>query len=407
MDPQIIRLPFTRIDERKRMVWGYASTGRVDTYDTIFEPSWWPQAITGYKERRTISEMHLDLYGEPMWATGREPMVVGTVPILECDERGLWIGAEIRNDDTWEKITSGEYNGFSIAAMPYEYREETVNGRKVIRFTQYLLQDITVGYPAANLDARFQLVERLEEDADSPWDWDWGADADAIINQLGWAGMKQACLYQDPDKDPETKAAYKLPVAKMKAGKLTVYFNGVRAAMAALNGARGEMNLSENERKKIYTKIKKLYARFGKEAPELRLDEGGNAMSKFVDEVKALAKRLLGKEPDEATMREIGEMETRLADDRTKQVETLTGTVAKLTERLDALEKKDVDNAAATDPNAKKLDDLGGTVAKLTERIDAVEKAAAVTQQPGESGKDGGAAGTDMNRLIRGRLGVK
>jgi len=408
-DRQIIQVPFTRLDEGKKMVYGYASTGRVDTYNTIFEPSWWPQAVIGYTGKLTMSEMHLDLNGDPQSETAREPMVVGTVPMIECDERGLWVGAEITSDDAWQKITSGDYNGFSISAMPYEYRQETVNGRNVTVFTKYQLSDITVGYPAANLDAKFQLIEsRLATDADSPWVWDWAADADAIVNQLGWEGLAQACMYQDPAADPKTKAAYKLPVMKMKNGALCLYWNGVRAAMARLLGGGGKMDLTDADRKTIYNKLVKLYKKFDKEPPEFRLDTGG-IMSTFGEKVKELVKRLAGKEPDAQTIQEIAELETRLAGEQAQQVRTLGETVAAVTARLDKVELASTSSASASaaDPKDAKIAELTVTVAAIEPRLAAVEKAAARSQQVGESGKDGEKGKIDMNREIRARMGIK
>ena len=69
MNPQLIRVPITRIDAEGHMVYGYASTGEIDTFDTIFDPAWWPQAIAGYLQKRTLS------------AIPKRPNV-GTAPIL-------------------------------------------------------------------------------------------------------------------------------------------------------------------------------------------------------------------------------------------------------------------------------------------------------------------------------------
>lgn len=403
MERQIIRIPFTRIDEGKRTVYGYASTGRVDTYDTIFDPAWWPQAVIGYKDIRTISAMHLDLYGEPQMETGREPMVVGTVPMLECDDKGLWIGAEIRDAQAWDAIISGEYNGFSIAAIPYEWREETISGRWVIRFTKYHLTDITVGYPAANLDARFALIERTTAtDDSSPWDWD-RTDADAIVSRLGWDGLAQACLYRDPAADPKTMEAYRLPVMKLKEGTLTLYFNGVRAAMARVLGGGGQMDIAEDERQKLYRTLTGLYRKFGREseAPEYRLEtQGGNTMSTFADQVKGIIKRLSGKDPDAQAVQEITALEARLSGEQATQIETLAKTVTDLTARL---EKIETPTPAAEDPAVKALKD---TVSSLEGRLKSAEDALAASKQPGEGGGSGGNR-SNMDSLIRGRLGIK
>lgn len=389
MEKHVIRVPITRLDIEKHMVYGYASTGRVDAYDTIFDPAWWPHAISGYLEDRKLSSMH-------------DENNVGTVPILEIDEDGLWIGADIINLDEWDRILSGEYNGFSIEAIPYAFKEEEIDGRTVTRYTKFVLDGITIGYPIANLDAKFQLVERLEYDDSSPWDWDWQRDADAIIDQLGWSGLANACLYKDPDADSETKAAYKLPVAKLKGGKLTVFWNGVRAAMAALNGARGGIDIPEDARKTIYNKLKTLYKKFDKEIPELRLNNnGGNIMSTFKEKVIEILKRLSGKDPDEAAKKEIDDLEKNLTDERTKQIETLTGNVKSLIERIDKLEKGDSEKDTHADAGGKAIEDLAGSVKKVEERLGAVEKRIAASKQPGEGNDPDNPAGKGMNDFIR------
>lgn len=399
---QILRAPITRLDIEKHMVFGYASTGKVDAYDTVFDPSWWPHAVSGYLQDRSLTAMH-----------GEER--IGTVPILEIDNSGLWIGAEITDAEEWLKVESGEYNGFSIEAIPYASRIETRDGKEVAVFTKYVLDGITIGYPVANLDARFRLVERLAYDDSSPWDWDWTKDADAIVEQLGWDGLRKACLYQNPDADPKTKEAYKLPVAKLKSGKLTVFRNGVRAAMAVLNGGRGGVDIPEDARKAVYAKLKKLYAKFGETAPELRLDNGGTIMSTFTDNVATLLKRLSGKEPDDAAKKEIGDLEKSLSDDRTKQIETLTKTVEGLTARLEKLEKPSDaggagKNSAADDgtTSVEEFSKLDTSLKKLEERLGKVETRLTKSQQPGEGGGGDGGKPTDgkgMNTYIRRSLG--
>jgi len=392
-DRQIIQVPFYRLDKTKQMVYAYASTGGVDSYGTIIDPPWMPQAIIGYREKLTVSAMHLDLHGMPQIETGNEPMVVGTVPMLECDEKGLWIGAEIRLDDVWQKITSGEYNGFSVSVLPYEFRDEQVNGQNITRILKYHLTDITVGYPASNPEAQFQLIERLAVDAESPWIWDWTADAEAIVAQLGWEGLAQACMYLDPAADPKTKAAYKLPVMKLKEGALTLYFNGVRAAMARLLGGGGKMNIPDDERKTIYKKLVKLYKKFDQTPPEFRLDitDGGYDMSTFGEAVKGLLKRLAGKEPDAQAIQEIAELETRLAGEQAQQVKTLGETLAAVTARLDGIVLASTSSAiaSAADPKDAKIAELTVTVAAIEPRLAAVEKATARSQQVGETGADG------------------
>lgn len=376
MSKHLFRIPFKRIDIDEHMVYGYASTGDVDTYGTIFEPSWWPNAISGYLEERTLSAMH------------NKPGV-GTVPILETDKNGLWVGAKITDMAEWAKVESGEYNGFSVAAVPWKATDEIINGRMVTRFTKFYLDDITIGYPASCPGATFKLMGRLEMDDESAWDWGWKNDADAIVAQLGWKGLAEACLYQNPDADPETKEAYKLPVAKMKEGKLTIYWNGVRAAMATLNGARGGTDIPDEDRKTIYNKIKKLYAKFGKDVPELRLGGGEENMNEFAKTIVELIKRLSGKDPDAQAIKEIGELEKRLADEKDKKIEELTGKFSAIEERIKKLEtpekKEDTTSAPADDKKSEeRLGEMAKTLDTIATRLESLEKKTAKSQQPGE-----------------------
>jgi len=112
----------------------------------------------------------------------------------------------------------------------------------------------------------------------TPWEWSWGGDANNIIDKFGWEGLFKSCAfvnlrYPSVDYDgkfPQAKQAYKLPYRKIIAGKLLVVWQGVAAAMAALNGSRGGVKLSEEERKQAYQVLLKWYKAFEKDAPPLK-----------------------------------------------------------------------------------------------------------------------------------------
>ncbi len=127
---------------------------------------------------------------------------------------------------------------------------------------------------------KFSSVPNWPVDEDSPWNWDWTRDADEIVNKFGWATLAKACAFVDtenfekgPSGYPEVKAAYKLPFAKVKNGKMTIYKRGVIAAMQALLGARGGTKIPRDKRKSVYNKLAKLYRRFDMEPPEFHLEE--------------------------------------------------------------------------------------------------------------------------------------
>ena len=109
----------------------------------------------------------------------------------------------------------------------------------------------------------------------APIEMEWSFTAEEGNEILGddddWANYKRAHLYFDPDKE-RTKAGYKLPIAKMYNGKLSVFFRGIKAAMGAVNGARGGVEIPEADRKGVYNVIQKYYDKFGEVAPPMRSD---------------------------------------------------------------------------------------------------------------------------------------
>jgi len=98
----------------------------------------------------------------------------------------------------------------------------------------------------------------------SSWD---GDAARKRMWEKGLSTFKKGHVWQKPDENPETKGAYSLPFADIIDGTLTAVWGGVRAAMAAVHGAR---NAPEGDRRKQHNFLAKYYRRFGKEPPEFK-----------------------------------------------------------------------------------------------------------------------------------------
>jgi hypothetical protein len=80
--------------------------------------------------------------------------------------------------------------------------------------------------------------------------------------------LEKMCAWFD-SADKEVKSSYKLP--HHRANDFYTVWNGVRAAMGALLGARGGVKgITDSERKRIYSHLEKHYKEFGREAPEFR-----------------------------------------------------------------------------------------------------------------------------------------
>jgi hypothetical protein len=78
----------------------------------------------------------------------------------------------------------------------------------------------------------------------------------------------------------ETFGGCKLPHHKPgKSGTGVAVWNGVKAAMGALMGARGGVDMPDADRKGVYNHLAKHYEEFGKEPPDFKLVELANHVS--------------------------------------------------------------------------------------------------------------------------------
>lgn len=124
-------------------------------------------------------------------------------------------------------------------------------------------------------------IKNMPKDDNPSWNWDWARDANAIIDKFGWRGLAKACAYVDTknfeldpdDKLPHNKQAYKLPVCKLINGRLTLVWGGVKAAMGALLGARGGVDIPREDKKRVYNYLVACYKAFDKEPPEFHYEE--------------------------------------------------------------------------------------------------------------------------------------
>lgn len=98
-------------------------------------------------------------------------------------------------------------------------------------------------------------------------DWDAGKE----VRGAEVSDLKKMCTWFD-SKNPDLKTSYKLPHHRSD-GKYSTVWRGVAAAMAALLGARGGVQIPDSDKKSVYNHLKKHYADFDKEVPDYRLVE--------------------------------------------------------------------------------------------------------------------------------------
>jgi len=126
-----------------------------------------------------------------------------------------------------------------------------------------------------------------KETPKAPEDEDW--DAGKEVKQAEVEDLKVMCAWFDSE-NPDIKASYKLPHHKAKSH--AVVWRGVAAAMAALLGARGGVDIPEKDKKGVYNHLAKHYKQFDKEPPEFR-DYSSDELKELFPEIEEEDKSIL------------------------------------------------------------------------------------------------------------------
>src|SRR6516225_340522 len=116
-----IYLPIAKVDAAQRMVWGYASTEARDDQGEIVKREALEDALGDYMKFANIREMH-------------QLSAVGKAKEAAVDDKGLYIGAKVVDDNAWNKVVERVYQGFSIggkvtAREPADYK--TITGLRL------------------------------------------------------------------------------------------------------------------------------------------------------------------------------------------------------------------------------------------------------------------------------------
>ena len=171
--------------------------------------------------------------------------------------------------------------------------------------------------------------------------WDGSAEkAKAEVKDL-----KEMCTWYDAEKS-DNKGAYKLP--HHKAEEYLTVWNGVKAAMGALLGARGGVDIAESDRKGVYNHLSKHYKEFEKEVPEFKTMEQ------------------LQKEEFEEVF--------RIYEERIVKVETLISEVTKVLDQVVVLEETVKNLQLSIDKKSDKTE-ITGLLQTIEEEIKTINKA--------------------------------
>ena len=114
-----------KVDDEKRMVYGYASTEAMDVQGEIVTKDAMAAALEDYMRFANIREMH-------------QPSAVGVAKSAEIDDKGTFISAHVVDDSAWSKVKAGVYKGFSIGGKALEKVDNVINA---LRLTEISLVD--------------------------------------------------------------------------------------------------------------------------------------------------------------------------------------------------------------------------------------------------------------------------
>lgn len=133
-----VYLPILKLDEEKRMVWGYASTPSKDLQGEIVPLEAIKAALPAYMQWANIREMHTS-------------SAVGITKEANVDETGLYIGAKIVDEAAWQKCKEQVYKGFSIGGNKVRKVGDTIK--------ELQLLEISIVDRPANPDCRIDVIK--------------------------------------------------------------------------------------------------------------------------------------------------------------------------------------------------------------------------------------------------------
>lgn len=182
---------------------------------------------------------------------GTVPASVLTAAAGDPDPGGLVV-EKMTSGEYLMRITRGRIRGATLVAIPAfaDARIALVGQPDAVAATTPVVDDVADITAAATGAVDLPVAGR-----DVSWDGDGAKDrvftwADGDVDRLS-----QAFAYRDSDADPQLKGSWKLGYADVLDGVLTIVPKGVFAAEAAVNGARGGVDIPAEEMASVRAKL--------------------------------------------------------------------------------------------------------------------------------------------------------
>jgi hypothetical protein len=188
-----LSMPFTKIDQDRRIVSGFATLDNVDRQNDIVTAEASVEAFS--KFRGNIREMH-------------QPSAVGKMVDFKEDKyfdpetkkfyRGVYVSAYVSkgSQDTWEKVLDGTLSGFSIGGKMLKWDDgyDAKADSKVRIIKEYDLVELSLVDSPANQFANILSIEKVDG-----VDVMKGIDADTIIENVFWDAQSDIVIISNND----------------------------------------------------------------------------------------------------------------------------------------------------------------------------------------------------------------
>lgn len=224
--------------------------------------------------------------------------------------------------------------------------------------------------------------------ADEGRDWD-STEAEKSVrdwaskdDEVDWKKYKKAFVWRD-EKEADKLGGYKLPFAEVIDGKLLAVWRGVAAGMAVILGARGGVDIPEEDRKKAYNFLSGYYKKFDKPVPDYK--EAGEIMtiSNWIDEFEkgGLDKKELMGRIEESMLDVIEKVGAVLSKKNKENLRVARDNIQKV---LDVAEISTGDE----DGKAISNEDIIGAVKELGKALKENKKEVVVEKEKGKPSKE-------------------
>jgi HK97 family phage prohead protease len=205
------------------------------------------------------------------------------------DNHGLYVKGKMPKADTFvsgrviPQMKIGAINKMSIGFTTEDFEKESYKGEVIYKLTKIKLWEVSLVSIPMNDKAdvthmksivpyqNLQIVKTENNEPDTTMTWNSDAAIKRIREFTGSTekpseSYREAFLWYDKE-NIESFGSYKMPIADVIDNRLQVIPRAIYAAAAAMRGARGGVDIPEEERAGVIENIEKYYKKMEQDSP--------------------------------------------------------------------------------------------------------------------------------------------